>query len=123
MNPRPGAIDIALLRIFRDDQIPANGRISLRELRREWAKLPFRKSDLDDALARLSDIHYLHTEVRIDGTYVVLLSDGEDRLHRLPEGPRESLKRLWDSLSLYAIDQRQPSPAGTRRNRRRSDLH
>ncbi|MDT0497517.1 hypothetical protein RM530_09095 [Algiphilus sp. W345] len=123
LHPTEGAIDDALMRIFRDDLIPTGGRLSLTTLQQEWAELPLRSDDLYQALERLTLAGRLSSECGSDGVYVTLTPDGMQRLRSVPGTPMEIWRRLRDSSNLAALDRRPRSPAGIAHNRRADDPH
>ncbi|MCH9826457.1 MAG: hypothetical protein K0U79_01795 [Gammaproteobacteria bacterium] len=121
LHPTEGAIDDALMRIFRDDLIPADGRLSLTTLQQEWAELPLRSDDLYQALERLTLAGRLSSECGSDGVYVTLTPDGMQRLRSVPGTPMEIWRRLRDSSNLAALDRRPRSPLDAPHNRRTDD--
>lgn len=121
MKPRNGAIDNALLRIFRRHRLPVNGSLSLNNLRTEWARLPLRRNDLEPALRRLVEAGALRTEPALNHTRVCLTAAGMRRLMRMPRNAREAWALMRDHASLSLVEHRRPSAPDAPHDRRADD--
>lgn len=121
MHPSDQTIETAVLRIFRDCMIHANGRLSLQSLQDDWAKLHLRAQDLPAALQRLERDGCLRRE-QIDGECcLTLLPAGARRIGDVPHHLLEFLSRSRVALELTLVDHRHTSAVSDGRDRRADD--
>ena len=122
MHLHPETFDAAVLRIFRDYQVRAGGRLSLAGLREDWAALPVRADDLGPALQRLEKSGLLRRETQAGSEYYVLDDAGAHAISDLPHSVREWLVRARSTAELKLLDQRLAVPEGRTYGRRGDDV-
>jgi hypothetical protein len=93
-----GTVDLAVLEVFFEFQIPPGGRLAWASLCAEWPKAGLRATDLHQGVLRLVEQDALRWQSEGDNRFLALTELGHRRGHP-PASWERPLRQLWRGLT------------------------